>query len=92
MKKIYMIFSMVLLGSVTAFAQGDDCASAVAITGPGIYSADGPITGGNGNISGCGIFGGTNADWYSFTPSCDGIMDVSNNIPANPFPGIRLNY
>ena len=91
MKKIYLVLSLILIGSVSGFAQGDDCATAAVVQGSGYYSADGPLQGvGGGNISGCGVFGGTNADWYKFTPVCDGVMSITNNIPANPFPNIRL--
>ncbi|MFK8045432.1 MAG: hypothetical protein AB8B72_08050, partial [Crocinitomicaceae bacterium] len=92
MKKIYLILSLVFLGSVTASAQGSTCATAVALTGSGYYNADGPLVGtpSGGNIAGCGIFGGTNADWYEFTPTCDGVMSITNNVPANPNNGIRL--
>ena len=90
MKKIYLVLSLVFLGSVAGFSQGDDCASAVTINGPGLYSADGPLVGaGGGNISSCGISGGTNADWYKFTPVCDGVMSVSNNLVSTA-PQIRL--
>jgi hypothetical protein len=90
MKKIYLILSVIFLGSMSAFAQGHNCATAVNIPGPGLYSADGPLVGpGGGNISSCGITGGTNADWYKFTPICDGVMSVSNNLVSTQ-PQIRL--
>ncbi len=74
---------MCLLGSVTAFSQGDDCGTAVTVQSGNIYTADGPNAGG-GNSSVCN-FGGTNADWYKFTPICDGDATISNNFPANFF-------
>jgi len=73
MKKIYVLLSAVLFGA-GAFAQGDDCATAVPVT-PGIITADGPSSGGGALGSGNS---GTNADWYSFTPTCDGIINVDN--------------
>ncbi|MGV6862427.1 MAG: fibronectin type III domain-containing protein [Putridiphycobacter sp.] len=73
MRKIYLILSAVLLGT-GAFAQGDDCATAVPVT-PGTYTADGPSTGGGAVGSGTT---GTNADWYSFTPTCSGTIDVAS--------------
>ena len=56
------------------FAQGDDCASAVAVV-PGVYVADGPSSGsGASNI----CYGATafNGDWYSYTPVNDGVIEV----------------
>lgn len=73
MKKIYVLLSAVLLGTGT-YAQGDDCATAVPIT-PGTYTADGPSTGGGAVGSGTT---GTNGDWYSFTPTCSGTIDVAS--------------
>ena len=55
--------------SSSVLAQGDDCASAVPVT-PGVYTADGPLSGGGGVFS-------ANGDWYSFTAPCNGTMDVS---------------
>ncbi len=75
MKKIYVLLSAVLLGT-GLYAQGDDCATAVSVT-PGTYTADGPSTGGGAIGSGNT---GTNADWYSFTPTCDGTIDVASCI------------
>ena len=88
MKKIYLIFSIVFFGSITAFAQGDNCGTAVNVS-PGQYSADGPSSGG-GNSTVC-FNGGTNADWYKFTPVCDGDLTINNNLPQNTSAGIRLS-
>ncbi len=78
------------MASVSAFSQGETCATAVSVPGSGLYSADGPQTGG-GNDNGC-FFGGTNADWYSFTPICDGEISVTNDIASNGGnPEIRLS-
>ena len=58
-------------------AQGDDCATAAVLAGPGVYTADGPSAGaGASNV--CFGGGGTNADWYSFTPATNGTMGVSS--------------
>ncbi|MFD1551632.1 hypothetical protein DNU06_02990 [Putridiphycobacter roseus] len=88
MKKIYFIFSMVFFGSITAFAQGETCATAVSVTS-GLHSADGPSSGG-GNSNVC-FNGGTDADWYKFTPVCDGDLSIDNGLPQNPSAGIRLS-
>jgi len=72
------------------FAQGVDCASAVDIT-PGTYTANGPNSGG-GIANGCYGTGGSNADWYSFTPSCDGTITVSSELAyQNPGDDTRLS-
>jgi hypothetical protein len=60
---------------MSATAQGDDCVNAVSV-GAGLHSADGPSSGG-GAIN---DDGGANADWYSFTATCDGTIDVSSCI------------
>lgn len=61
-------------------AQGDACATAVAVL-PGLgIAADGPSAGA-GNLAGCGATatGGTNADWYSFTTATGGIVNNINS-------------
>lgn len=72
------IMGMFSIGSI--LAQGDDCATALAVT-PGIHTADGATTGAgssSGALTGCFASGdATNADWYSFTPVFNGTMDVS---------------
>jgi hypothetical protein len=79
MKKIYVLLSAMLLGA-GLYAQGDDCVTAVPVT-PGTYTANGPSSGG-GAANNC-FSGASNADWYSFTPTCDGTIDVtSTNDPS----------
>lgn len=76
MKKIY--FGLALLASslsIGTFGQGTTCATAVVVT-PGTYFADGPSSGG-GAINNDG---GVNADWYSFTAPCNGVIDISSCI------------
>ena len=64
---IFFFFSISLLQ-----AQGDDCASAVEIITNGLYTANGPSTGGGAtNID------ATNADWYYFVATDNGTIDVS---------------
>ncbi len=58
----------------TALAQGETCATAVAVS-PGTYTADGPATG-NGAANIC-FTNATHADWYSYTPTSDGTIDIS---------------
>lgn len=57
-------------------AQGDDCSTAVPVT-PGTYTADGPSTGA-GATNLCFGTGGTNADWYVYTATVDGFIEVSS--------------
>ncbi len=65
--------TLLLLCWVTfTYAQGDDCASAVAIT-PGMYTADGPSSGGGATQADA-----TNADWYSFTPTESGLLSINS--------------
>jgi len=89
MKKFYLLFSLMFLGVSTGFSQGETCADAVAVN-PGVHNADGPSSGG-GVLYGCFGNGGANADWYSFTPICDGVMTVSSDYPVNGSLDSRLS-
>ena len=53
-------------------AQGDSCSSALPIT-PGVYTADGPSSGGGASQGDA-----TNADWYSYTAAVDGYITISS--------------
>ncbi len=63
--------------------QGSTCGTAVAIAGPGTYTADGPSAG-NGAITACnnddgtGGTAATQADWYTFTPASSGVLIVGS--------------
>ncbi len=73
-----------------AFAQGETCGTAQVITGPGVYQADGPATGG-GAVGGC-ISASANADWYVYTPSFTGIAQITSCHPMNaPFKDTELS-
>lgn len=68
--------------AATAIAQGDDCATAVAIT-PGAIAGNGPATGGGAVNPPCTLFGfgegagtGPNADWFKYTPALNGTARV----------------
>jgi hypothetical protein len=76
MRKLYFNLTLVLLFVAPAlYGQGDNCATAASVT-PGAYVADGPATGA-GALDNCFGWGGiSNADWYTYTPSCDGVIDV----------------
>lgn len=72
-----LLLSAVLATSVhNADAQGETCATALGIPGSGVYSANGPISGG-GIVSICAA-GGMNADWYVFTPGYNVNFEVSS--------------
>lgn len=79
LKNIKLVLLVILLAQSynAAIAQGNDCMSAVPVT-PGVYTADGP-TAGFGATNLCHIIpGGSNADWYSYTPPNNGFIDVSS--------------
>ncbi|MBI3134780.1 MAG: fibronectin type III domain-containing protein, partial [Bacteroidetes bacterium] len=76
MKKLYSVLLCSGIFFSQAFAQGDNCATAVPVTA-GTYVANGPSVGGGANNS-CAGYGGANADWYSFVPSCDGSINVNS--------------
>ncbi len=84
MKKTYLLLSTILISIGGALAQGDDCANALSITA-GVHSADGPSSGGGYDhiCASPGWATGTNSDWYSFTPPCNGTIDVSSDYIVN---------
>ncbi|MBK6774882.1 MAG: DUF11 domain-containing protein [Flavobacteriales bacterium] len=62
--------------SVVVSAQGETCATAVALTGSGAYIADGPASG-NGYVpSACANWSAVHADWYVYTPSFTGVVNI----------------
>lgn len=80
MKGLYKTLRIVLAVVANTFlttvvvAQGDDCSTAIAIVS-GVHVADGPNSGsGASNVCYFGL--GLNADWYSFTPINDGLIEV----------------
>ena len=78
MKKFYLALSMMLTVTVGAFAQGETCATVLSVA-PGVHNADGPQTG-SGASNVCLTFA-NNSDWYSFTPICDGTINVTSDYP-----------
>lgn len=76
MRKIYLILGLVVAGFTSnTFAQGETCGTAVSVT-PGVYTANGPSSGGGAVQDD----GSGNSDWYSFTATCDGSIDVESCI------------
>ncbi len=71
--------SSLLFPSSTLRAQGDTCSTALTVV-TGIHLADGPATGWSGP-AGCG--GGTNGDWYVYTPTFTGTITISSCHPLN---------
>jgi len=68
--------SALLIGT-GAFAQGVDCSTAEVI-GEGTFTVTG-LNSGAGASNNCFGSGGTDANWYSFTPTCDGTINVSSS-------------
>lgn len=79
MKRFYSLLTASLFALGLA-AQGDTCTTAQAITGTGTYLANGPASG-SGGPSGCGP--GSNGDWYVYTPSFTGAVEISSCDPMN---------
>ena len=84
MNKHYTL--LLLLGLIINVASAqNDCASAVAIV-PGYYIVD-AVNGTEMPAVTCSgaAGGGTNAEWYTYTPDADYNMAVSSNVPGvNP--------
>ena len=63
------------LASIFTFGQGQTCATAEVIPGDGTYNATGPNAGGGCNNCSDGA---TNASWYTFSPTKNGLLTVSS--------------
>jgi len=69
-----MVLAIMLVSVTESYAQGDNCTTALPII-PGNYTANGPATGaGAANL--CFAAAATNADWYVYTPTANGTIDV----------------
>ncbi len=55
--------------------DNETCASAEDLPGTGLYLANGPNSG-NGASTVAGLSPATHANWYTFTPTEDGLMDI----------------
>jgi hypothetical protein len=88
MKKL-LLSSILFLVSLFSFAQGDSCDNAIPITGDGIITAS-AISG--AYIISCDQVNPDTAtapvagNWYTFTPTANGIVDLTSNLPANVAP------
>lgn len=75
MRKIYLSLITVLGFSGMTMAQGNNCASATAVT-PGGYTVPNIPQGTTSGIGGGA--GSYDAVWYSFTAPCNGTIDVNS--------------
>lgn len=69
----YALFPAFALATTLSFAQGDTCTNALPVIA-GFHHADGPTTGDPG--PGCGM--GTHGDWYVYTPSFTGTINITS--------------
>lgn len=81
MNSFYLPFFVVFffVFSDTAYSQGDLCTSAVLIAA-GTHQADGPDSGDGCHNCSPGNAGGipaVHADWYKFSPTADGVINIS---------------
>lgn len=72
--------SCATLVSLAAWAQGDTCTTALAVTS-GLHHANGPTTGWPGP-AGCGG-SGNNGDWYQYVASFTGTINITSCSPLN---------
>ncbi|WP_293890325.1 T9SS type A sorting domain-containing protein [Flavobacterium sp.] len=86
MKKL-LLSSILMLGSLSLFAQ-DDCATPlVATTGTNTAPAiTGTYEGGCYDLTADNAGGPINGLWYTFTPVSDGEITISSNLAANVAP------
>lgn len=76
-------------GTFTTIPFPGTCADAIAITA-GAYTAPGPSTGG-GASNNCFGGGATNANWYAYTASVNGLATITSDLPANAGLDTRLS-
>lgn len=87
MKKL-LLSSILMLTSLFSSAQGDSCDNAIPITGNGTITASGisgtyVISCDQVNPDGTGTYAG---NWYTYTPTTNGIVDLTSDLPANVAP------
>ncbi len=76
MAKRYALTVLPIALGTLLYAQGDTCTNALPIVA-GYYHADGPTTGDGGGSYGCGG-SGQNGDWYAYTPSFTGTINITS--------------
>ncbi len=78
----YSLFALPLLFAFwlpsLSLAQGDTCTTALQVVS-GVYASTGPTSGDAG--PGCG--GGTNGNWYLYTPNFTGAITITSCHPLN---------
>lgn len=78
----YPLFALPLLCAswlpAVSLAQGDTCTTALQVVS-GVYASTGPTSGDAG--PGCG--GGTNGNWYLYTPNFTGAITITSCHPLN---------
>jgi hypothetical protein len=89
MRKQLLLGAFILGGILSVNAQGNSCANATAITTNGTLTNT-TITGTYANP----CWGGTNnqqdpatpllANWYSYTPTANGLLTITSDLVANP--------
>ena len=85
MKKILLL--LLSVSTFSTYAQGS-CATAIPISGTGLTTV-GPITGtytlACDNLGG-ELTAGALGNWYSFTPTTNGVVVLDSNLPQNAAP------
>lgn len=76
MAKNYAFSLAFIVATSGLFAQGDTCTNALPIL-TGFHHADGPTTGDGGGSTGCGA-SGQNGDWYVYTATFTGTINITS--------------
>lgn len=76
MAKNYAFSLAFIVATSGLFAQGDTCTNALPIL-TGFHHADGPTTGDGGGSNGCGA-SGQNGDWYIYTSTFTGTINITS--------------
>ncbi len=76
MSKQYACTLVLIVATSRLFAQGDTCTNALPILS-GFHHADGPTTGDGGGSFGCGG-SGQNGDWYVYTATFTGTINITS--------------
>ncbi|MCB0661223.1 MAG: T9SS type A sorting domain-containing protein [Saprospiraceae bacterium] len=80
-KNVSSLFLLLVLPLSGLWSQGETCNTASVIAAPGTFTADGPSSGNGCYNCSPGTPGGIpaiNADWYSYTPSSDGLLSITS--------------
>lgn len=80
MKKTLLLINFLFL-CISGFAQGTSCATAIELTTNGTYTTT-AITG-TYKVSCFNTTAGIKGNWYKFTPTSNGEISISSNLPSN---------